>query len=97
MTSHLPVESSCPAWILNGHSIHVEEAQAHIAKISDEFGLQARVVVTRRDDDISSLVARVASEDHQPVVAGEATGPSTPWPASWQAPIPSLVFYRWAR
>ena len=34
-----------------------------------ELGLQAHVVVTGRGDDISSLVARVASENHQPVVA----------------------------
>ena len=74
MTSHLSVESSAPTWILNGHSVHVEEAQAHIAKISNEFGLQARVVVTRRGDDISSLVARVVSKNHQPVVAGGGDG-----------------------
>ena len=97
MTSHLPVVSSCPIWILNGHSIHVEEAQAHIAKISDEFGLQAHVVVTGRGDDISSLVARVASENISRWWRGEATGPPAPWPASWQAPMLPLVFSRWAR
>ncbi len=70
MTSPLPVESPGPTWILNSHSVHVKEPQADIANISDEFGLQVRIVVTRCRDDISSLVARLVSENHQPVVAG---------------------------
>jgi hypothetical protein len=49
--------------ILNGHSIHVEEAQAHIARISGELGVRARVVVTRKGDNISSLAARALSEN----------------------------------
>lgn len=74
MMSRLPVEISGPTWILNGHSVHVVEAQRHIAKISDELGLRSHVVVTKRGDDISSLVARVVSESHQPVVAGGGDG-----------------------
>lgn len=74
MMSRLPVEISGPTWILNGHSVHVVEAQRHIAKISDELGLRSHVVVTKRGDDISSLLARVVSESHQPVVAGGGDG-----------------------
>ncbi len=74
MTSRLLVESPGPTWILNGHSVRVAEAQRHISKISDEFGVRAHVVVTKRVDDISSLVARAVSENHQPVVAGGGDG-----------------------
>ena len=47
-----------PTCILNGHSVHVEEAKAHIARISGEVAVQVQVVVTKRGDDISALVAR---------------------------------------
>ena len=57
MTSRPQEESLGPTCILNGHSVHVEEAQAHIARISREFGVRANVVVTRKGDDISSLAA----------------------------------------
>ena len=55
MTSRPQGESLAPTCILNGHSVHVEEAQAHIGRISGELGVRAHVVVTRRGDDISSL------------------------------------------
>jgi YegS/Rv2252/BmrU family lipid kinase len=74
MASH-PLEKSLgPTCILNGHSIHVEEAQAHITRISSELGVQAHVIVTRKGDDISSLAARAVSENRQPVVAGGGDG-----------------------
>lgn len=46
-----------PTCILNGHSVHVEEAKAHIARISGEVAVQVQVVVTKRGDDIAALVA----------------------------------------
>jgi diacylglycerol kinase family enzyme len=67
-------QSLSPTCILNGHSIHVEEAQAHIARISGELGVRADVVVTRRGDDISSLAARALRENRHPVVAGGGDG-----------------------
>ena len=63
-----------PTCILNGHSAHVEEAKAHIARISGEVRAQVEVVVTRRGDDISSLAARALSERRQPIVAGGGDG-----------------------
>ena len=52
-----PAAISNPTCILNGHSVHVEEAKAHIALISEEVGAQVQVVVTKRGDDISALAA----------------------------------------
>ena len=63
-----------PTCILNGHSVHVEEAKAHIARISEEVAVQVQVVVTKRGDDISSLAARAVSERRHPVVAGGGDG-----------------------
>ena len=74
MTSRPQEESLGPTCILNGHSIHVEEAQAHIARISGELGVRARVVVTRKGDNISSLAARALSENGHLVVAGGGDG-----------------------
>jgi len=74
MTSNPLTESSSPACILNGHSVHVEEARAHIARISGELGVRAQVIVTQRGDDISSLAARAVSENRRPVVAGGGDG-----------------------
>ena len=74
MASH-PLEKSVgPTWILNGASIHVEAARAHIARISGEFGVQARIVVTRSGDELSPLAARAVGENRQPVVAGGGDG-----------------------
>jgi len=73
MTSPPPAISS-PTCILNGHSVHVEETKAHIARISGEFGAEVQVVVTKRGDDISSLAARALSEHRHPVVAGGGDG-----------------------
>ena len=74
MTSGPQEESLDPTCILNGHSIHVEEAQAHIARISGELGVRARVVVTRKGDNISSLAAGALSENGHLVVAGGGDG-----------------------
>jgi acetyl esterase/lipase len=63
-----------PTCILNGHSVHVEEAKAHIARISGEVAVQVQVVVTRRGDDISALVARALGEHRHPIVAGGGDG-----------------------
>ena len=68
------VEFSKPAFILNGHSLHVKEAEAHIARIAGEFGVKAQVIVTQRGDDISALAARALSENHEPIVAGGGDG-----------------------
>jgi len=68
------VEFSKPAFILNGHSLHVKEAEAHIARIEGEFGIKAQVIVTQRGDDISALAARALSENHEPIVAGGGDG-----------------------
>lgn len=67
-------ESMGPAWILNGHSAHVQEAQAHIARIADEIGIETSVVVTKRGDDIASLAARAVGEKRRVVVAGGGDG-----------------------
>jgi diacylglycerol kinase family enzyme len=74
LTSRPHEESLGPTCILNGHSIHVEEAQAQIARISRELGVRANVVVTRRGDDISSLAARALGENVHLVVAGGGDG-----------------------
>ena len=73
MTSQQPASSN-PTCILNGHSAHVEEAKAHIARFSSEVGAAIQVVVTKRGDDISSLAARALSEHRYPVVAGGGDG-----------------------
>ncbi len=74
MTSHQPDQPLKPALILNGHSIHVEEAKAHIARISAELGVPAQVIVTRKGDNISQLAARALGEGRRPVVAGGGDG-----------------------
>jgi hypothetical protein len=48
MTASISPQSAGPAFILNGHSVHVEEAKAHIAGISRELAVPAHVVVTRK-------------------------------------------------
>ncbi|HXX03755.1 MAG TPA: diacylglycerol kinase family protein [Xanthobacteraceae bacterium] len=67
-------EIASPIFILNGHSVHVAEAQAHIARISAELGIASRVVVTKRGDDLSSLAACAASQKGGPIVAGGGDG-----------------------
>jgi len=74
MTAPASPQSAGPAFILNGHSVHVEEASAHIAGVSQEFGIAAQVVVTKRSDDISSLAAQAATAKRGPVVAGGGDG-----------------------
>ncbi len=63
-----------PTWILNGASIYVEAARAHIARISGEFGVQAHIVVARSGDELSPLAARAVGENRKPVVAGGGDG-----------------------
>ena len=86
-----------PTCILNGHSVHVEEAKAHIARISGEVAVQVQVVVTKRGDDISALVARARASAVTRSWPEGVTGPSMQWPASSQAPIHRSVFCRWVR
>lgn len=74
MIAPAPAEIAGPTFILNGHSVAVEEAEAHIARISGKFGVATHLVVTKRGDDISSLAARAASEKRGPVVAGGGDG-----------------------
>jgi len=74
MTAQSADTPSGPAFILNGHSIHVEEAKAHIARVLSELGAQAQVIATRKGDDISALAARAASERRGPIVAGGGDG-----------------------
>jgi YegS/Rv2252/BmrU family lipid kinase len=74
MTPTPPAACSSPTCILNGHSVHVQEARAHIARISREFGVETRVVVTKHGDDITTLAARAVADDCQIVVAGGGDG-----------------------
>ena len=69
-----PQTSLSPACILNGKSVHLQTALAHIARISAEFGVKTQVVVTKRGDDVSSLAARARVEGHQPIAAGGGDG-----------------------
>ncbi|MGD0025738.1 MAG: diacylglycerol kinase family protein [Xanthobacteraceae bacterium] len=74
MTSARQQASPGPVCVLNGHSVHVEEAKTHIAHIAREFGAEAEVIVTKRGYDISSLVARALADRPQTVVAGGGDG-----------------------
>ena len=74
MTSARQQDSPGLVCILNGHSAHVEEAKTQIAHIAREFGAEAEVIVTKRGDDISSLVARALAERSHTVVAGGGDG-----------------------
>ncbi len=74
MTAPASAQSAGPIFILNGHSIHVQEARAHIARVSNQFGVDAKVMVTKRGDDISSFAASALSGRHQPIVAGGGDG-----------------------
>jgi diacylglycerol kinase family enzyme len=74
MTSPQPDQPRNPAFVLNGHSVHVEEAKAHIARISAELGAPAQVIVTRKGDNISQLAARAIGEGRHPVAAGGGDG-----------------------
>jgi len=69
-----PQASLAPAFILNGKSVHLQAALAHIARVSAEFGAEPQVVVTKRGDDVSSLAAHARAESHQPIVAGGGDG-----------------------
>ncbi|MGD1038606.1 MAG: diacylglycerol kinase family protein [Roseiarcus sp.] len=66
--------SAGPICILNGASAHVEAARAHLIRISGEFGVETRIVVSRSGDELSKMAARAADEHSQPVVAGGGDG-----------------------
>jgi diacylglycerol kinase family enzyme len=69
-----PPATLSPTCILNGKSVHLRVVCAHIARISDEFGVETQVVVTKRGDDISSLAARALRDRRHPIVAGGGDG-----------------------
>lgn len=69
-----PPATLSPTFILNGHSVRVEEAKAHIARISEEVAVQVQVVVTKREDDISAWVACALGGHRHPIVAGGGDG-----------------------
>jgi diacylglycerol kinase family enzyme len=69
-----PHASLSPTFIINGKSVHLPAALAHIPRICAEFGVEPQIVVTKRDDDMSSLVARAQAENHRPIVAGGGDG-----------------------
>jgi len=74
MASHSLEKSAGPTWILNGASVHVEEARTHIARISGEFDLRPRVFVTQKGDELRPLADRAMAEHSQPIVAGGGDG-----------------------
>jgi diacylglycerol kinase family enzyme len=69
-----PQASLNPACILNGKSVHLKAALAHMARISAEFGLKPRISVTNRGDDVSAMATGILAEGHQPIVAGGGDG-----------------------
>jgi len=69
-----PVATLSPTCILNGKSVHLQPALAHIQRISDEYSVKTQVIVTKRGDDVPSLAARALSEGRHPVVAGGGDG-----------------------
>ena len=76
MTSPLQVESSGPTWILNSHSVHVKEPRptSRTYRTNSAGKCVSRDQVRRR----CLIFGRSPrSENHQPVVEGEATGLST--------------------
>ncbi len=64
------MDPASPTFILNRKSARIDAARAEIARVSDELGVEAAVIITRRGDDVSSLGARAAGEARGPVVAG---------------------------
>ena len=52
----------------------VDEVEAHIARVSDGFGIAAQVIVTKRGDDIASLAAQAVTAKRAPIVAGGGDG-----------------------
>lgn len=70
-----PLEKSIsPTCILNGASIHLEAARAHIVRIAGEFGVPAQIIVAGRGNELSALARRAVAEHRQPVVAGGGDG-----------------------
>ncbi len=60
--------------ILNGASVHAEAARALIARVSSELDAQARVIVTRKGDELVPLARRAVSERNSRVAAGGGDG-----------------------
>lgn len=60
--------------VLNGKSVHVQEARALIDRVSSELGTQTRVIVTRSGDELVSLARRAVSEKNSRVAAGGGDG-----------------------
>lgn len=63
-----------PTCILNGKSVRLQAALAHIGSISGEFGADTQIIVTKRGDDVPALAARALAELRQPIVAGGGDG-----------------------
>jgi diacylglycerol kinase family enzyme len=66
--------SASPACILNGKSAHLKAVLAHITRISAEFGVEPRVLITRRGDNVSAMTAGALAEGHKLIVAGGGDG-----------------------
>ena len=77
MTSPLQVESFWPDVDSQQPFCSCEGAPGRHREHIGRIRLASAYLVTRCGDDASSLVARLVSENHQPVVEGEATGLST--------------------
>ena len=67
-------ETADTTCVLNGKSVHVQEACALIARVSSELGTQTRVIVTRSGDELVSLARRAVSEKNSRVAAGGGDG-----------------------
>ena len=63
-----------PVYILNGASVHLDEARALITGVAGELGVPVRVVVAHRGEELGSLAARAVSENSERVVAGGGDG-----------------------
>jgi diacylglycerol kinase family enzyme len=69
-----PLTPLSPTFLLNGKSVHLQEALRRIGRVTDEFGAKVQVIVTKRGDDVPSLAARALNEGRRPIVAGGGDG-----------------------
>ena len=60
--------------ILNGASVHAETVRSLVARVSNELGTQARVIVTRAGDELAPLARSAVSENNSRVAAGGGDG-----------------------
>ena len=74
MASAQRPSSPDPFCILNGHSVHVEEAKLQIVRAAVEYGAKPEITVIRRGDDIAAMAARGLGEGRQLIVAGGGDG-----------------------